>query len=118
MIISESKLRNIIKGVIKEDNRARLNLTEISSDSFIKIYGDTFNSTHYSLFIDIIKDDEDADVYFLIEDAIEMQEGEIIKLSDNFSYICKFPFVASNSKPLMPKLVADNIISYVNYKTR
>lgn len=113
MIIKESKLRSIVKSLINESVVGHL--SPLASGSGINIYCQGSDKTHFLLYIDTkgITGKHAANKTSLIEEAIEMQLGEVISL-DDFNYLCKFPSKVDASVNQTPQLVADNIKFYVS----
>ena len=112
MRITERKLRNIIKSVINES--ADGHLSPIASDLGIDIYCHGSDKTHFLLYVDTkgVTGKYAANKMSLIEEAIEKQLGEVLRL-DDFNYLCKFPSRGEGQYRGLsqtPEMVAKNIL--------
>ena len=110
MRLTESKLRRVIRSVLKES---------IGSGPLLgkgygcEVYGESIDFDSFVLKIVITKEN----IVEYAKDAVKMQEGEILNAEDTVTgegtLIASFKNEVSSGKTQTPKLVATNIAFYV-----
>lgn len=106
MRITESKLRRIIKNVIAESVGSGLKL----GDGYgCEVYGESIDFDSFTLRIVL---DNEFNVKYANQ-AVEMQEGQIVGDSTGTTLMAKFPSTTASGDHQSPRLVAENIAFYI-----